>query len=109
MPTGNFPIVKTVLMLVMVLLLITGLYLPVSQTEYKSLFNLTKTFSGLSVMLFGGGYVIIPVMRHHVVEIFGWLNKQAFLDGCEHYTICSFHRAIGLWVIDQGKHKFGAN
>jgi len=81
MPTGKFPIMKTVLMLVMVLVLIAGLYLPVAQSEYKSLFNLTKTFSGLSVMLFGGGYVIIPVMRHHVVEIFGWLNKQAFLDG----------------------------
>jgi chromate transporter len=65
----------------MVIILVVGLYLPVAQDEYKSLYNLVKTFSGLSVMLFGGGYVIIPIMRHHVVEIFGWLSKQAFTEG----------------------------
>jgi chromate transporter len=25
--------------------------------------------------------VIIPIMRHHVVEVFHWLDKQAFTDG----------------------------
>ena len=79
--TGKFPLVKGLLTLGMVILLVIGLYAPVAKEEYKSLYNLMKTFSGLSVMLFGGGYVIIPIMRHHVVEIFGWLNKQAFTDG----------------------------
>ena len=65
----------------MVVVLIIGLYIPVAESEYGSLYNLMKTFSGLSVMLFGGGYVIIPIMRHHVVEVFHWLNKQSFTDG----------------------------
>lgn len=79
--TGTFPLWKTIAAGAMVAVLITGLYLPVAPENYDSLFNLTKTFSGLSVMLFGGGYVIIPIMRHHVVEVFGWLDKQAFTDG----------------------------
>src|SRR6185436_5613996 len=79
--TGKFPLLKTLLAGAMVVILIAGLYYPVAPEEYKSLFNLGKTFSGLSVMLFGGGYVIIPIMRHHVVEVFGWLNKQSFTDG----------------------------
>lgn len=78
---GKFPLKKTLLALGMVIILVAALYIPVAQDEYKSLYNLMKTFSGLSVMLFGGGYVIIPIMRHHVVEIFGWLSKQAFTEG----------------------------
>src|SRR5262249_47421564 len=61
-PKGKFPIGKTILAAAMVVLLIVGLYLPVDASEYKSIYNLVKTFSGLSVMLFGGGYVIIPIM-----------------------------------------------
>jgi chromate transporter len=79
--TGEFPIIKTLLASLMIVILVGGLYFPVSEDQYSSLFNLTKTFSGLSVMLFGGGYVIIPIMRHHVVEVFGWLDKVSFTDG----------------------------
>jgi len=79
--SGKFPLAKTLLAAGMVAILIVGLYIPVTADEYKTLYNLTKTFSGLSVMLFGGGYVIIPIMRHHVVEVFGWLDKQSFTDG----------------------------
>jgi chromate transporter len=75
----KFPIITTGSALLMVALLIIGLYLPVN--DPKTLFNLVKTFSGLSVMLFGGGYVIIPIMQHHVVEVFQWLTHQAFKDG----------------------------
>ena len=79
--TGKFPYVKAILTGIMVVILIAGLYYPVAPEDYRSLFNLTKTFSGLSVMLFGGGYVIIPIMSHHVVEVFGWLDKLSFNDG----------------------------
>jgi len=78
---GKFPITKSIFVLAMIALLITGLYLPVSKDEYGSLFNLVKTFGGLSVMLFGGGYVIIPIIQHHVVEIFHWLDAHSFKDG----------------------------
>ncbi|MCY7408674.1 MAG: chromate efflux transporter [Chitinophagales bacterium] len=79
--TGEFPILKTLLAALMIVILIGGLYFQVAPDQYASLFNLTKTFSGLSVMLFGGGYVIIPIMRHHVVEVFGWLDNIPFTDG----------------------------
>jgi chromate transporter len=32
-------------------------------------------------LLFGGGYVIIPLMEHDVVETFGWMTREEFLDG----------------------------
>lgn len=78
---GRFPLQKIILVSIMVVALIFLLYLPVGQSEYNSLWNLCKTFGGLSVMLFGGGYVIIPMIQHHVVEVFQWLNAQAFKDG----------------------------
>jgi chromate transporter len=32
-------------------------------------------------LLFGGGYVMIPLIEHDVVERFEWLTKEQFLDG----------------------------
>ncbi|MEX1255812.1 MAG: chromate efflux transporter [Dehalococcoidia bacterium] len=32
-------------------------------------------------LLFGGGYVMIPLMQHDVVETFGWMSNDQFLDG----------------------------
>ncbi len=63
----------------MIAILAVGLYIPVDDT--KGLFNLTKTFGGLSVMLFGGGYVIIPIIQHHIVEVFHWVTQASFKDG----------------------------
>ncbi len=79
-PQPAFPLTKTLLALGMTGLLIAGLYIPLAQEQYSSLLNLCKTFAGLSVILFGGGYVIIPIMAHHVVEVFNWLNQQTYTD-----------------------------
>jgi chromate transporter len=43
--------------------------------------QLALTFSGLSLLLFGGGYVFIPMMQDVVVTHYGWLTNQQFLDG----------------------------
>ena len=43
--------------------------------------NIALTFSGLSLMLFGGGYVFIPMIQDVVVSHHGWLTTQQFLDG----------------------------
>lgn len=43
--------------------------------------QLALTFSGLSLMLFGGGYVFIPMIQDVVVSGYGWLTTQQFLDG----------------------------
>lgn len=44
------------------------------------LIKLFMTFAGMSVFLFGGGYVFIPLMQHTVVESTGWLTQQEFVD-----------------------------
>lgn len=43
--------------------------------------DLVLTFSGMSVTLFGGGYVMIPSMHEVIVNQLGWLSTQEFADG----------------------------
>ncbi len=38
-------------------------------------------FSGLSLTLFGGGYVIIPILENTFVNHLGWLTTKEFADG----------------------------
>ncbi len=47
----------------------------------NGLLQIALTFSGMSLMLFGGGYVLIPMMHDIVVSNSHWLTSQAFLDG----------------------------
>ncbi|MCE1198481.1 MAG: chromate efflux transporter [Marinilabiliales bacterium] len=42
--------------------------------------KLLLTFSGMSVTLFGGGYVIIPAMQQVIVDGFHWLSAREFSD-----------------------------
>jgi chromate transporter len=42
--------------------------------------KLFTTFAGMSVFLFGGGYVFIPLMQATVVASTGWLSQQEFVD-----------------------------
>ena len=43
-----------------------------------SLARLFVTFSGMSLMLFGGGYVFIPLIQEVVVNGYGWLTQTEF-------------------------------
>jgi chromate transporter len=43
--------------------------------------KLFVTFAGMSVLLFGGGYVFIPLMQNSVVDAYGWVTRQEFIDG----------------------------
>jgi chromate transporter len=43
--------------------------------------KLFATFAGMSVLLFGGGYVFIPLMQNSVVDAYGWVTRQEFIDG----------------------------
>jgi chromate transporter len=47
----------------------------------RGLAQLALTLSGLSLLLFGGGYVFIPMMQDVMVTHYGWLTAQQFLDG----------------------------
>ena len=38
------------------------------------------TFSGMSLTLFGGGYVIIPAMQQVIVDGFHWMGTKEFAD-----------------------------
>jgi chromate transporter len=47
---------------------------------YKINRTIFLTFSGMSLTLFGGGYVIIPAMQQVIVEGFHWLSTKEFAD-----------------------------
>lgn len=43
--------------------------------------KLFATFSGMSLLLFGGGFVFIPLIKEVVVDSHGWVSYQEFIDG----------------------------
>ncbi|MEG1545120.1 MAG: chromate efflux transporter [Tannerellaceae bacterium] len=43
--------------------------------------QLLSTFSGISLTLFGGGYVVIPALHELFVNNLQWLSSQEFADG----------------------------
>lgn len=45
-----------------------------------SLLKLFSTFFRIGLFTFGGGYAMIPLIEHDVVERNGWLRKDEFLD-----------------------------
>jgi len=47
----------------------------------NSLVALMTTFASMSLTLFGGGYVFIPMIQEVVVERFEWVTSQEFIDG----------------------------
>ena len=44
------------------------------------LVKLAATFGGMSVLLFGGGYVFIPLIQRVVVDNYSWVTRQEFID-----------------------------
>ena len=61
--------------------LLAGLYLANLPVPEDGLAELAITFSGMGVMLFGGGYVFIPMIMDVVVTQQGWLTPTEFNDG----------------------------
>jgi len=43
--------------------------------------KLFSIFSSMSLLLFGGGFVFIPLIQEVVVGVNGWLNNKEFIDG----------------------------
>ena len=48
--------------------------------EIKTLRDITFTFAGMSLTLFGGGYVVIPAIQQVVVDGLQWMTIQEFTD-----------------------------
>ena len=49
--------------------------------ETGMLRKLAMTFGGVSVILFGGGYVFIPMLQELIVGQLHWLTTKEFVDG----------------------------
>jgi len=60
------------------ILLLGVLPLPVAGDGYLALM---RTFSSMSLTLFGGGYVFIPMIQDVVVDQYGWVSAKEFIDG----------------------------
>ena len=54
--------------------------LPFLNPDFGILTTLFLTFAGMSVMLFGGAYVFIPLIQGIVVDGHGWVTQQEFID-----------------------------
>ncbi len=46
-----------------------------------SLFSLAWIYVRIGLMFVGGGYVLIPLLNHIMVEQYRWLTLRQFLDG----------------------------
>ena len=56
------------------------LYLVPLPLEKDSLAKLATTFAGMSLTLFGGGYVAIPIIEQVVVHTYDWLSLPEFAN-----------------------------
>ncbi len=52
--------------------------------ERATLFNIFKAFFKIGVILLGGGYVIIPIMKDELVEKRNWLTDD---EVCDYYCV----------------------
>lgn len=60
---------------------IAAMTLPLIKTSSVITVNLFITFAGMSVLLFGGGFVFIPMIQEIVVDTYGWVTNKEFIDG----------------------------
>jgi len=62
-------------------IILTLFYLFINNISYNSInLELIRVFSNISLTLFGGGYVFIPVLDKIIVNEIGWLDSQQFID-----------------------------
>jgi chromate transporter len=74
-------IIPLVIAISIILILFLPAFLPV-KFENSALLHqkIMLTFSGMSISLFGGGYVMIPAMQKIVVSSMNWLTNKEFAD-----------------------------
>lgn len=65
-----------------ILIIVVAIYLfKINQLDwYKINKSIFLTFTGMSLTLFGGGYVIVPAMQAVIVDGFHWLTVKEFSD-----------------------------
>lgn len=69
-------LITLMLLLAVALMFLAGIY----QYVQSVWLQIGMVFSGISLSLFGGGYVMIPIMQSLFVTELRWLTQQEFLD-----------------------------
>lgn len=67
--------------LAFIILPFAAMALPFINTGSVIAIKLFITFAGMSVLLFGGGFVFIPMIQEIVVDTYGWVTTKEFIDG----------------------------
>ncbi len=67
--------------LAFLILPVAAMLLPYLNTASTMAAKLLITFAGMSVLLFGGGFVFIPMIQEIVVDSYGWVSNKEFIDG----------------------------
>lgn len=70
-------VISEVVLLLLLCTLLWGGQYPGAPKDVQIL----STFSGISLTLFGGGYVVIPALHELFVENLNWLTSAEFADG----------------------------
>ncbi|MGI9543200.1 MAG: chromate efflux transporter [Cyclobacteriaceae bacterium] len=73
----NQPLKKPIFLLAFLAFM---LVLQIVPTPEGILWSLGMVFSKVSLTLFGGGYVMVPILQNLVVEQLSWLTTQQFVD-----------------------------
>jgi chromate transporter len=66
---------------ILIILILPHFSSPGMQPFFTDIRKLMVVFSGMSLTLFGGGYVFIPAIQEAVVENLHWLSVKEFTDG----------------------------
>ena len=66
---------------ILVVVFIIFYYFSNSRAYLDLLLQILVTFSGMSLTLFGGGYVFIPAIQEVIVDQLHWLSQSEFADG----------------------------
>ena len=75
---NQFKTTIIIILLLVALVIAAGLLQPLLDKD--SLAKLFFTFSGMSLTLFGGGYVFIPLIQELVVQDYSWVTQTQFAN-----------------------------
>jgi chromate transporter len=82
MPASHTPLTISRIIGRLALLLIPFLgFFAVLYLINPDLLNLALLFSRIDLYAFGGGFASLPIMFHEVVNVWGWMDSQTFLNG----------------------------
>ncbi|MEP3386737.1 MAG: chromate efflux transporter [Reichenbachiella sp.] len=65
-------------LLAVIVVIVLGLYFFQNESLWLTNLKVLFTFSSMSLTLFGGGYVIIPIIQETIVESMQWLSLSEF-------------------------------